>query len=379
VFMSKYYYAFSRVFSLLSVKKQPKIAIVCDWLTNLGGAERVVEQIHKTYLEAPIYTSVYNAEALPMFRHADVRTSWLQKLPFLNKRHQVLLPLMPMAFESFDLSEYDVVISSSFACAKGVITNPETVHICYCHNPTRYFWDESHEFLDRYQFPGLVKFLARPFLHKLRMWDRVAAERPDYYLANSSFVAKRIKKYYNREAKVLYPGIELPEMLNFERKDFYLMVGRITAHKYFDLVIKAFNKLKLPLKVVGTGSQLEQLQKLNTSDKTQFLGFVSENELQRLYASARAIIFPQCEDFGIVPIEAQAQGCPVIAYAAGGALETVGSKGILFDEQSVEAISDALDRFNNVDFDQAKIRKQAEYFEADNFRDELRKFVDSKL
>lgn len=357
-----------------------KVAIVCDWLTNLGGAERVVEQMHKAFPQAPIFTSLYRSEKLPAFKDADVRTSWLQKVPGAKRKHQLFLPLFPMVFEGFDLSEYDIILSSSFACAKGVITNTNQVHICYCHNPTRYFWDESHQFWDRYSMPRLAKWFGKFFLHDLRVWDRVAAERPDYYLANSSFVQKRLQKYYRKEAEVLHPGIELGEYEQLERGDFYLAVGRLTAQKHFDLVVESFNELKLPLKIVGMGPALDELKCLNKSEHTEFLGFVSDEELQNLYGTAKALVFPQAEDFGIVPIEAQAQGCPVIAYGYGGALETVYAGedgGSFFTEQSVNCLVTAVQDFEKMESDSVPIRKQALAFAADNFREGLRKFVDA--
>jgi len=356
-----------------------KIAIVCDWLTNLGGAERVVYQLHQMFPEAPIYTSLYNPDKLPQFKKADVRTSFLQKIPGLRRKHQLALPLLPYAFEQFDLSEYDLVISSSFAFSKGVLTDVGTKHVCYCHNPTRYLWDESHEYLRRYRMPRVFKWLMQLFSEKLRIWDRVAAERPDFYLANSEFVRQRIQKYYQRQAKVLYPGVELPEPLKLERQDYYLACGRITAQKYFDLVVEAFNELKLPLKIVGEGPLLEQMKELNCSDKTEFLGFVSDQELMELYAGAKALVFPQAEDFGIVPIEAQAQGCPVIFYAKGGALETclaTNEAGIGFAEQSLAALKEAVLQFEQrKKIDHLKIKEHVDQFSSQRFAASLKEIL----
>jgi glycosyltransferase involved in cell wall biosynthesis len=217
------------------------------------------------------------------------------------------------------------------------------------------------------------------FSEKLRIWDRVAAERPDFYLANSEFVRQRIRKYYQRQAKVLYPGVELPEPLKLERQDYYLACGRITAQKYFDLVVEAFNELKLPLKIVGEGPLLQQMQELNRSDKTEFLGFVSDQELMELYAGAKALVFPQAEDFGIVPIEAQAQGCPVLFYAKGGALETClanNEAGIGFAEQSVEALKQAVLQFEQRQkIDHRQIREHVDQFSSERFSEDLMAYL----
>lgn len=366
---------------------------MADWLTNLGGAERVVEQMALALPNADIFTSVYDREALPQFeqfRRSKVRTSWLQKIPYLNKRHQLLLPFLPGAFENFDFSDYDLVLSSSFACAKGILTGPDTLHVCYCHNPTRYLWDESHEYLDRYPWPSFVKKLASWPLHRLRIWDRVAAERPDFYLANSKFVARRLQKYYQKESQVLYPGVVLPEFEHKDKEDvecsatrcgdYFLLVSRLTAQKHVDLVVEAFNELKLPLKIVGSGPARKQLEELNSSEFTDFLGFVSDDELDQLYRHAKALVFPQAEDFGLVPVEAQGRGCPVVAFAKGGALETVYAAeagGELFAEQSVEALVAAVRNFKEREklVNKVKVRKSVEKFAADKFRTDLRKIL----
>lgn len=361
-------------------KKEPKIAIVCDWLTNLGGAERVVLDMHKAFPDAPIYTTLYNKKALPQFKNAKVITSWLQKIPGASSLHQLLLPLMPRVFESFDLSEYDIVLSSSFACSKGIITGTNTTHICYCHNPTRYYWDESHEFFKRYQWPRLLKELGKFWVHKLRKWDYIAAQRPDYYLANSNFVKNRIKKYYGRDSEVLYPGVSLNEAPQTRGLgEYYLAVGRMTAQKYFDLTVKAFNELQLPLKIVGKGNLLPELKKLNTSQNTEFLGFVSDQELIDLYRNAKALIYPQCEDFGITPLEAQSQGCPIIAYNAGGARETVLRKpntGILFNDQTTNILVEAVKTFEKrEETDYKDLSLHAQEFSSAIFREKLKAII----
>lgn len=357
-----------------------KIAIIADWLTNQGGAEKVVYDIHKVFPDAPIYTSIYNSEKLPQFKNADIRTSFLQNFPLAKDKHQLYLALMPYAFESFDLSEYDIVISSSFACAKGIITAPETTHICYCHNPMRYIWDESHQYIKEHNFNPILKLIAKPFLHKIRIWDRVTADRVDHFIANSEFVAKRINKYYQRKATVINPGIEFTyekPKIKEKKENYYLAAGRIKAFKRFDLLIETFNETKQNLKIVGTGEDLERLKKLNTNPNTEFLGFVSNNELSRLFTNARGFLFPQAEDFGITPVEAQYFGCPVIAYGKGGSLETViqNKTGIFFYEQNTESLKNALLEFENTYFDYESINQHANNFSSEIFRKKIADFV----
>lgn len=357
---------------------EPKVAIVCDWLTDMGGAERVILALHRLYPEAPIYASIYNRSNLPQFAGAEVHTSFLQKMPGATRRHQRYLAQMPLAFESFDLDEFDIVISSSHSCAKGILTRPDTLHVSYCHSPPRYLWDGSHHYVNDYPWPSLLKkFLIPSLLSELRVWDRAAADRVDFYVANSEHVAARIQKYYRREATVIHPPVELLPFEPSAREDFYLAVGRLIPYKRFDLIVKAFNRLKRPLKVVGVGNQLKRLKKL-ASPNVEFLGHVSEEVLRGLYGAAQALIFPQVEDFGITPLEAMGAGCPVIAYADGGALETVQDKvsGLFFHEQSVDALEQAVRAFEGMRFDPLKVRAQAEQFDASVFASRLTAFVD---
>lgn len=358
--------------------KEPRIAIVCDWLTSWGGAERVILAMHELYPEAPIFTSLYDEKNLPQFAKADVRPSFLQNIPGAEKHHQRFLGQMPAAFESFDLSEYDVVLSSSHSCAKGVITKPETVHICYCHSPTRYLWDNCHQYIRDYPWPKLLKRTIIPsVLHKLRVWDRAAADRVDRFIANSEFVAERIKKYYRREAEVIYPPVDMDESFEpAEREDYYLAVGRLISYKRFDLIVEAFSELGLPLKIIGVGNQAKRLKR-RAAPNIEFLGKVPEKALKEYYRYAQALIFPQIEDFGITPLEAMSHGCPVIAYAGGGALETVKDKvsGIFFDRQSVDALKHAVVQFQHATFDPGKVREEAERFHVDRFKRELDDFI----
>lgn len=352
-------------------------AIVCDWLTTRGGAEKVVFELHKLFPKAPIYTSIYNKEKFPEFADADIRPSFIQKFPKATKKHQLYLPLMPIAFESFDLSEYDLVISSSHSCAKGIITKPETIHISYCHTPPRYLWDRSHEYIKEYGMGRLKKKIASHILHKLRIWDRTAAERVDYYIANSEYVKKRIKKYYQKDAKVIHPPVNITNfVLSEKKKKYFLAVGRLTAYKKFDLLVETFNELEDSLVIVGEGEEKKKLQK-KAHQNIAFFDYVDEVKLKKLYSEAEAVLFPQIEDFGIVPVEAMASGTPVIAYSEGGALETIKDKetGILFKKQTVANLRKAIDTFKKTKFNPKIIRKHAEQFSQKAFRENIKKFI----
>lgn len=361
--------------------KNPRIVIVCDWLTDWGGAERVILAMHEVFPEAPIYTSLFNEANMEPFKGADIRTSFLQKIPGAKKHHQRFLAQMPVVFEAFDLSEYDIVLSSCHSCAKGVITKPDVLHVSYCHSPPRYLWDNSHQYIKNYPWPNwLKKWVIPSYLHKLRVWDRAAADRVDSYIANSAFVAERIKKYYRREAAVIHPPVKIEDVEPIkERDDYYLAVGRLIPYKRFDLIVKAFNELKLPLKIIGTGNQFKKLRRL--ADKNiEFLGMVEENELKNYYRYAKGFLFPQIEDFGITPLEAMSYGCPVIAYGEGGALETVvhNESGLFFKEQTVLGLKKAVHDFEERKFDPVLIKAQAAKFDERIFKDKLEEFVFSE-
>lgn len=354
------------------------VAIVCDWLTTPGGAEKVVLELHAMFPHAPIYTSIYNPEKLPEFRQADVRTSFIQKLPRAKHHHQWYLPLMPLAFESFNLSEYDIVISSSHSCAKGIITKPDTIHICYCHTPPRYLWDRSHQYIREYGMNTMVKKMSGRMIHKLRIWDRTAAERVDHYIANSEHVKKRIRKYYQRDAQVIHPPADIQKFRKHkEKKPYFLAVGRLTAYKKFDLLVDTFNECEDSLVIVGDGEQRKELQK-RAKQNIAFLGYVTDEKLRRLYQEAEALIFPQLEDFGIVPVEAMACGTPVIAYGEGGAAETVidGKTGVLFSKQTPARLKKAIETFRKTEFDASKIRQHAEKFSQSAFRENIKNMIE---
>jgi glycosyltransferase involved in cell wall biosynthesis len=360
--------------------KDAKIAIVCDWLTNFAGAERVILKLHKMFPYAPIYTSTFNAKKMEAFSDARIHTSFLQKFPKAKVKHQWYLTFYPLAFEQFDLSNYDIVISSCHSCSKGIITKPETMHVSYCHSPMRYAWDNSHEYLRTYKVPWYVKRFLPKVIHKIRMWDRLAADRVDHFVTNSKYVKKRIQKYYKHDAEVIHPMVNMNEYyMTKTSKDYYLAVGRFTPYKRFDLIVDAFNELPYKLKIVGTGVAEKDLKKRAKSN-IEFLGFVSEDMLKDLYANAKALIFPQVEDFGITPLESMASGRPVVAFRKGGALETVkeGETGIFFDEQNVLGLKAGIEKCEKTNWDSKKIRKHAMNFDESVFEKEFMKYLKEK-
>ena len=359
-----------------------RIALVHDWLTNLAGSERVLISLHELFPDAPIYTSVYCPERFPDLAEADVRTSFLQKVPWAKTRHQAFPLLRTVAFERFDLSEYDLVISSSHAEAKGVITRPETLHICYCYTPVRYYWSGYHHYLENPRFGALnpiVKTIMPYMTNYLRVWDRCAADRVDLFVAISRHVARRIKKYYRRDADVIYPPVNTAWLKPSPTvDDYFLMVGRLIPYKRADIVVEAFNRLGLPLKIVGTGSEMEQLREM-AGPNIEFLGRTPDRELGELYSRCLALLFPQEEDFGIVPLEAMAAGRPVIAYGGGGALETVveGKTGVFFDRQDAQSVVEAVRGFDPGRFEPERAREQALKFDVDLFKGNVQRFVDN--
>ncbi len=355
-----------------------KIAIVCDWLTVFAGAERVVYELSRLFPNAKIYTSLYDEKNCAVFKDRKVIESSLKYFPFARKFHRLYLPFMPAVFERMDFSEYDIVISSSHSASKGIITKPETLHVSYCHSPMRYVWDQSHSYQKNFRSLLALKFFYSPILHRIRKWDRIAAERVDTYIANSKFISRRINKYYKKNSKVIYPPVNLdffrPEK---NKENYYLAVGRLIPYKKFDLLVSTFNEIKLPLKIVGDGPELNNLKKM-ANDNIEFLGNVSDNQKKIIYSSAKALLFPQVEDFGIVPLEAMASGTPVIAFAKGGALESVTENisGIFFYEQNEKSIKDAIKRFEKIDWNTEKIVQSVNKFSPARFRVEILHFID---
>jgi len=357
-----------------------KVAIVHEWLTTMGGSEKVILELKKLFPEAPIYTLVYNRRKLgKYFDKYLIITSNLQKNPLAHIKHQLFFKYMPRAFENFDLSDFDLVISSSSAFAKGVITSPNSVHICYCHTPPRYLWDLTHEYLKEYNLI-IRRYLERNF-HYLRIWDTIAANRVDYFVANSNYVANRIKKFYKRDCKVIYPPVDTEYFTPAKDKnieDYYLIVSRLVPYKRVDLAVEAFNQLSKRLVIVGDGPEYKKLKSIAKSN-IEFLGYQPDKTVRDLYQRCKALIFPGVEDFGIVPVEVQACGRPVIALKKGGAVETVeeGKTGVFFEKQDVESLKEAVYKFEQdiERFDKDYIRSHAEKFSAERFRMEFKDFI----
>ncbi len=361
----------------------PKIALVHDWLTSFGGSERVLLALSALYPDAPIFTLVASTPMLPAFAGKDIRTSFIQKLPFAQKHFRKYISLMPTAIEQFDLSEYDLVISSSHAVAKGVLTKPSTKHLCYCHTPMRYAWSLYFDYLAKPQFGGKIAKMIMPWsMHALRIWDVASAGRVDRFLANSQNVQQRIAKYYRRESTVVYPPIPVKatKPQGVPREDFFLIVSRLIPQKRVDLVVEACTKANKNLVVIGEGSELQTLQTI-AGPTVQFLGFLPDNEVASYYERCSAFIFPAEDDFGMTPVEAMAYGTPVIAYGKGGALETVidNKTGILFHEPSISALLEAFSEFDHNVFSAETIRNHALQFDEAMFKEAITKNVQTLL
>jgi glycosyltransferase involved in cell wall biosynthesis len=360
--------------------KTPKIAIVADWLTNYGGAESVISAFHDLFTDAPIYTTMYRPEKMrELGKLKDVRTSWLNNIPFA--RHQWLLGQMPAAVEMFDLDEYDIVLSSCHSVSKGVITKPETLHICYCHTPMRYAW-ESWDLETRLKkFPSLLHGFIRKQIKKIKQWDYCAAQRADEYIANSSHIAGQIKKYYGRDSQIIYPPVHTEKFMPVisPASDYYLAVGRLIPYKKFDLIVETFNRLRYPIKIVGVGSDYKKIKRM-AKPNVEIMGRVDDDELANLYANCKAFVFPQIEDAGIVPLEAMSAGRPVIALNRGGSLDSMkeGVTGVFFNDQTVEGLESAVKKFEKMEFDPVKIRKHAEEFDVERFKEKILGFINKK-
>ena len=360
-----------------------KVALVYDRVNKWGGAERVLLALREIWPEAPLYTSVYNPKTAPWAKVFKVIPSFLQGFPAVKSNHEFYAPLMPLAFENFNFDDYDVVISVTSEAAKGIITKPKTLHLCYCLTPTRYLWSGYNQHFDT----PLKKTLSLPLIENLKKWDLVAAQRPDDYLAISKTVQERIKKYYSRESEVVYPPVDINKFkvqsskckAKIQNSKFFLMVSRLVKYKNVDLVVEAFNQLKWELRIVGGGREMGKLRK-KAGENIRFMGHLTDELLLDYYQNCQAVIFPQEEDFGLVPLEAQACGKPVIAYRSGGATETIaeGKTGLFFYPQTAEGLVKALGQFKTKDFLEEDCRRQAEKFGQARFAKEFKSLAEKK-
>lgn len=371
-----------------------KVAIVYDRVNKWGGAERVLLKLHEMFPDAPLYTSVYDEAKAPWVKvFPKVYTSFLQHVPFAKSNHELFGWLMPFIFESFSFDKYDLVISVTSEAAKGIITKPKTKHICYLLTPTRYLWSHYNLYFKN----KFLRFVSKPFVNYLKIWDKVAAQRPDKIIAISSEVERRIKKYYGRNSEIIFPPVTISHHKNSllrvprckigetsrsflldANHDYYLVVSRLVPYKRVDLAVKAFNKLKLPLVVIGTGSQANSLKRI-AKNNIKFVGQVSEEDLIKYYKCAKALIMPQEEDFGITSVEAQSFGVPVIAFKKGGALDTVveGRTGIFFLKQEVDSLASAVAQFNERPvFNRPSLVENANRFSEDNFKKSILVLID---
>ncbi|OIO07972.1 glycosyltransferase family 4 protein [Candidatus Falkowbacteria bacterium CG_4_9_14_3_um_filter_36_9] len=360
-----------------------KVALIHDHLAQDGGAEKVLKVFTELFPEAPIYTLLYEKKnADKYFKDKRIETSIIQRLPGGVKHYKWYMPFMPMAVEFFDLREYDLVISDASAFAKGVITLPETFHICYCHTPTRYLWDYTHQYINELNYNKYFKKIISLVLNYIRIWDQHASGRVDKFIANSISVKKRIAKYYRRGAVVIYPPVDLGLFsISKDLGDYFLIGGRLAPYKRVDIVIEAFLKLDYKLKIFGDGVDMKRLKKIAGDSKNiEFLGRIDDEAKARLYSRCRAFINPQYEDFGITAVEAMASGRPVIAYRRGGAVETIKENitGVFFDDQTPAGIMKAISDFEKISFNPEEIKQRTKQFSTERFKEEIKKYIDEE-
>jgi glycosyltransferase involved in cell wall biosynthesis len=366
-----------------------KVALVHDWLIHMRGGEKVLDALAELYPEATLYTLFFDRKKIsPNLARLKIKASFLQYLPGIKSYYRWLLPVLPFAIRSMKVEDADLVISSSHCVAKGIRVPEAAYHVCYCHSPMRYLWGFQDVYFNRYLAP--VRFLINAVFYFLRKWDLGTNGRVDLFIANSDYIKKRIKSVYQRDSVVVHPPLEtgffqptgsMPKAFGNDtgpNLGYYLAVSHFVPYKRLDLVIKAFNNLERQLVVIGSGPLAAQYQKLRTNDQISFWGGVGDTELRGAYSEARALIFPTEEDFGIVPLEAQACGAPVIAFRKGGALETVQS-GVFFDEQTPEAIREAVLRFEGESFDRAEVSRKVQGFGREHFLENMKKTIKAHL
>jgi len=364
-----------------------KVAIVHFWLVNMRGGEKVIESFLEIFPQADIFTHVYNPKSMsPLIKSKRVFTSRINKLPFAKKLYPIYMPLMPAALLDFNLQEYDLVISSESGPAKGVIPNPNAYHICYCHSPMRYIWDMYHEYYKKTNF--FIRFFMKRLTISLRSWDIASSNLVDYFIVNSSYISKRVKRYYNRNADLVFPPVEIENFLMVKRKpiedqDYYLFFGQLTDYKRADIAIEACIKLNKKLIVAGAGAKNKDIKKYRKTDLITFKGRVNDEELLELYSGAKALLFPGIEDFGLIPVEAQAAGCPVIAYAEGGALDSLkeNTTGIFFYEQTPDSLAQSIKNFelNMANFNNRNVfTEHVQQFSKETFKSKILQIINSK-
>ncbi|HOZ36569.1 MAG TPA: glycosyltransferase [bacterium] len=356
------------------------IALVHDYLTQLGGAEKVLASLERVYANSPIFVLLYNKNKVgDLFPEHKIRSTWLEYLPLAHRNYQWYLTLMPWAASRHCLKKYDIIISSASSFAKNIRVPEDCVHICYCHTPTRFLWHDAGSYVEELNYPRLIKKIIPLFLPRLRHLDFLAAQKVDSFIANSRVVQERIKKYYQRDSMVIYPPVNTDFFsISNQPGNYYLAGGRLVAYKKYDLAIRAFNKLGLPLKIFGVGPEQRRLQKM-ASKNIEFLGPVSDPVKKELYANCLAYINPQIEDFGITTIEAMAAGRPVIAFAGGGALETIipGQTGEFFEEQNWESLAHRLLHFQPEKYQPSLIKEHASQFSTARFEQQIKNHIAS--
>jgi glycosyltransferase involved in cell wall biosynthesis len=358
-----------------------KLALVHDWLNQIGGAEDVLASLVQQYPQSPIYTSIYAPEIMPSFyKDWDIRRLWIDKLPAIHQYHQPYLPFYPLAWQGLDLSNYDVILSNKSGFCHGLQFNPKsTVHVCYCLAPTRYVW-QLDSYIKREGLGKAVELALRPLIAVMRRWDYAAAQRVSHFIAISTEIQERIKTYYKRDSVIIFPPVATERFKPVpadEVEDYFLIVSRLIPYKSIDLAVQAATRLNLPLKIGGKGRDMERLQAM-AGPSVEFLGFVPDEDLPRLMAKAKAFIFPGLEDFGITPVQAEAAGRPVIAYKGGGALDTViaGKTGEFFEEQTVDSLAAVMANFDAGKYDPAFIRAHALKFDEAIFKQQINDFIE---
>lgn len=364
----------------VKILAEKKIAFVLDQLAGgIGGAESIFFTAYKLFPESSIYTTVLNKNIIPdEFKDININTSWIQNLPFSKRLYKYYFPLMPFAVEFMDIQEYDIVFSSHHCVAKGVIPRPDAVHICYCHSPARYIWDLFWTYSDLCRFNPYKAMISSIISSYLRVWDVACSNRVDYFLANSQYTQARIRKFYNRDAEVLFPPVDTQKFKHNEYKDYYLMAGRLVAYKGYELAINAFNESGRQLVIIGDGSEFNRLKKL-AGPNISMTGRVSEETLINYMNNCKGFIFPGKEDFGIVMAEAQGAGKPVIAFKAGGALDILeeDATGVFFDELSIKALNRAISKSELIDWNPKYITNHSRKFDKQKFIERFKYIIDN--